>query len=133
MVTSATHPARPIVEAYLTRLDLPAQALRRLAPGHWGLTLEAGGWPLHLGVAIRHGVLRAQAEALAPGAVGDHELLHRNRRLRLARYTHAGDGTVWVEADLPEEAVTEELVDRALGAVVAAATVIRERARDRAG
>lgn len=129
MVTSATQPARPIVEAYLGRLDVPGATIRTLAPGHWGLTLEAAGWPLHIGLALRHGVLRAQAEALEPGAVDDHELLHRNRRLRLVRYTHADDGTVWVEADLPDEAVTEDLVDRTLGAVVAAATAIRERAR----
>lgn len=129
MVTSATHPARPLVEAYLGGLDVRPGALRTLAPGHWGLTVEAAGRPLDIGLALRHGVLRAQAQALGPGAVDDHELLHRNRRLRLARYTHADDGTVWVEADLPQEAVTAELVDRMLGAVVAAATSIRERAR----
>jgi hypothetical protein len=117
------------VAAYLGRLAAAGTPSRTLAPGHWGLTLEAAGWPLHLGVAIREGVLRAQAEALGPDAVDPHELLHRNRRLRLVRYTHAGDGTVWVEADLPEEAVTEALVDRMLGAVVAAAAGIRERAR----
>lgn len=127
MVTSATQPARPIVAGYLARLDLPGTAVRTLAPGHWGLTLDAAGWPLHVGLAIRHGVLRAQAAALGPGVVADHDLLHRNRQLRLVRYTHADDGSVWVEADLPQEAVTEALVDRMLGAVLAAATEIRER------
>lgn len=130
MVTSDTPPAGTVVAVYLEALEAHGTVLRTLAPGHWGLTLDVAGWPLDLGVAIRHGVLRAQAEALGPGAVDAHELLHRNRRLRLARYTHAADGTVWVEADLPAEAVTEPLVDRTLGAVVVAATIIRERARD---
>lgn len=129
MVPSATQPARVVVGAYLERLSAAGTPFRALAAGHWGITVEAAGWPLHVGVAVRHGVLRAQAEALAPGTVDAHELLHRNRRLRLVRYTHADDGTVWVEADLPEEAVTEELVDRTLGGLVAAATTIRERAR----
>ncbi|MBJ7330010.1 MAG: YbjN domain-containing protein [Solirubrobacteraceae bacterium] len=92
--------------------------------------MDAAGWPLDIGLAVRAGVLRAQAQALGPGAVAAHELLHRNRRLRLVRFTHAADGAVWVEADLPAEAVTEPLVDRLLGSVVAAATTIRERAAD---
>jgi hypothetical protein len=72
--------------------------------------------------------LRAQAQALGPDRIADHELLHRNRALVLARYTHAGNGTVWVEADLPPAAVDATWVDRLLGAVVDAATVARWRA-----
>ena len=45
------------------------------------------------------------------------------------RYAHAGDGTVWVQGELPEHAVDAELLDRLLGAVVAAAIVARERAQ----
>jgi hypothetical protein len=121
-------PACAVVAGYLAGLAWPAGALRTLSPEHWGVTLEAGGWPLDVGLAVRQGVLRAQAEVLPAGVVNDHDLLYGNRRLRLARYTHAADGTVWVEADIPQESVTEAIVDRLLGSVVAAATVLRERA-----
>lgn len=130
MVTPERPPATTVVAGYLAGITWPAGALRTLAPGHWGLTLEAAGWPLDIGLTVRHGVLRAQAEVLRAGVLSDHELLHRNRRLRLVRYTHAADGTVWVEADTPEECVTEPVVDRMLGAIVAAAIIVRERATD---
>ncbi|MDQ3768580.1 MAG: hypothetical protein M3370_03745 [Actinomycetota bacterium] len=114
------------VEGYLDGLEV---SWRRVAQGEWGLTLvDVGGRPLHVGLALRDGLLRAQAQALDPDRVDDHELLHRNRGLALARYTHAGDGTVWVEADLPPAAVDATWVDRLLGAVVEAATVVRWRA-----
>lgn len=120
------NPLTATVEGYLDGLEA---SWRRVADGEWGLTLEdVGGRPLHVGLALRDGVLRAQAHALDPDRVGDHELLHRNRGLVLARYTHAGDGTVWVEADLPPTAVDATWVDRLLGAVVEAATVARGRA-----
>ncbi len=119
------------VEGYLDGLEA---SWRRVADGEWGLTLEdVGGRPLHVGLALRDGLLRAQAQALDPDLIGDHELLHRNRGLVLACYTHAGDGTVWVEADLPPAAVDATWVDRLLGAVVEAATVARWRAGDRGG
>jgi len=119
------------VEGYLDGLEA---SWRRVADGEWGLTLEdVGGRPLHVGLALRDGLLRAQAQALDPDLIGDHELLHRNRGLVLARYTHAGDGTVWVEADLPPAAVDAPWVDRLLGAVVEAANVARWRAGDEGG
>lgn len=119
------------VEGYLDGLEA---SWRRVADGEWGLTLEdVGGRPLHVGLALRDGLLRAQAQALDPDLIGDHELLHRNRGLVLARYTHAGDGTVWVEADLPPTAVDATWVDRLLGAVVEAANVARWRAGDEGG
>lgn len=112
------------VEDYLAGLEA---SWRRVARTEWGLTVEAGGRPLDVGLAVRDGLLRAQAQALAPDRVSDHELLHRNRGMVLARYTHAGDGTVWVEADLPPVAVDAQWVDRLLGAVVEASTVARWR------
>lgn len=117
---------RDAVQAYLEGLD---GDWRRLAAGEWGLSLEAAGWPLHVGVALRDGLLRVQAEALGPDRVSDHELLHRNRGLRLVRYAHAGDGTVWVQGEVPEGAVDPPLLDGLLGAVVGAAIVARERAQ----
>ncbi|MBJ7520807.1 MAG: hypothetical protein JHC84_14010 [Solirubrobacteraceae bacterium] len=130
MVTPERPPASAVVQAYLAGIAWPDGALRTLSADHWGLSVEAAGWPLDIGLAVRHGVLRAQAEALRSGVIDAHELLYRNRRLRLVRYTHAADGTVWVEADLPQESVTAPLVDRLLGGLVAAAVVLRERATD---
>jgi hypothetical protein len=114
------------VQRYLEGLE---GGWRRLADGEWGLSLEAAGWPLHVGIALRDGLLRVQAEALAPDRISDHELLHRNRNLRLVRYAHAGDGTVWVQGEVPEGAVDAALLDGLLGAVVGAAIVARERAQ----
>lgn len=130
MTPSEAERATAAVEGYLRSLE---GGWRRLGAGEWGLTVEAAGWPLHVGLALRDGLLRAQAEALGPDRVSDHELLHRNRGMRLARYTHAGDGTVWVEADVPPGAVDALLVDRLLGSVVDAAVVARHRAADVAG
>src|SRR5256886_13113236 len=52
-----------------TEIDAPAalethsEALdgetRRVAPGEWGLSVDAAGWPLHVGVALREGLLCA--------------------------------------------------------------------------
>jgi hypothetical protein len=120
--------ARDIVDRYLAALD---GETRRVAEGEWGLTVEAAGWPLHVGVAVRDGLLRAQAEVVAAGTLDPHSLLHWNRGLPHARFTHTGAGDVWIEADLPVEAVTAERLDGFLGLVVRLATQARERAADR--
>lgn len=123
---SSVRPINDTIDRYLESLD---GGWRRLAAGEWGLTVEAAGWPLHLGIAVRDGLLRVQAETLAPDLISDHELLHRNRNLRLVRYAHAGDGTVWVQGEVPEGAVDAGLLDGLLGAAVGAAIVARERAK----
>ena len=91
--------------------------------------MDAAGWPLHVGVAIRDGLLRAQAEVVGPDSIDPHTLLHWNRGLPHARFTETRAGDVWVEADLPLEAVTAERLDGFLGLVVRVATQARERAR----
>ena len=101
---------------------------REVARGEWGLTVDAAGWPLHIGVAWRDGLLRAQAEALGPDRVSDHELLFRNRGLVLVRFAHSGAGAVWVMGELAPELVEAEWLDRLLGMLVEAATVVRHRA-----
>jgi hypothetical protein len=116
---------RATVRAYLESLD--AQ-WREVAPGEWGLSVEAAGWPLEIGVAFRKGMLRAQAEVLGPDRVSDHELLFRNRSLVLVRYAHTGAGAVWVHGELPPELVEPAWLDRLLGLLVDAATVARHRA-----
>ena len=114
------------VEACLTRSGAP---WRGVAPGEWGLRAEAGGWPLDIGLALRGGLLRAQAQVLAPGRCDPHALLHRNRRAELARLTHTGDGTVWVQGEIPATAPPLEAdVDRLLGALVALADDVRSAA-----
>jgi hypothetical protein len=94
------------------------------------VTLEdVAGWPLHVGIRLRDGFLRAQAEVVGADQIGDHELLFRNRTLRLVRLAHTGAGDVWVLGDLPEEAVSAAELDRLLGLLVAAATEVRLRAQ----
>ena len=113
------------VSRFLDSLDADS---REVAPGEWGLTVDAAGWPLHVGLAFRDGMLRAQCEALSAGHVSDHELLFRNRGLVLVRYAHTGAGAVWVHGELPVELVTAEWLDRLLGLLVEAAIVVRHRA-----
>jgi hypothetical protein len=117
--------AAGVVDRYLTALE---GETRRVADREWGLTVDAAGWPLHVGVAIRDGLLRAQAEVVGAGQIDPHSLLRWNRGLPHARFTETGSGDVWVEADLPLEAVTRERLDGFLGFVVRVATQARERA-----
>jgi hypothetical protein len=115
---------RSTVRAYLETLEAD---WREVAVGEWGVSVEAAGWPLEIGVAWRGGMLRAQAEALGPERISDHELLLRNRSLVLVRYAHTGAGAVWVHGELPPELVDPAWLDRLLGALVDAATVVRHR------
>jgi Putative bacterial sensory transduction regulator len=98
---------------------------RRVAPGEWGLTVPAGGGDLHVGVALRGGMLSAQAEVVGPGRCSEHALLRRNRTLRIVRFSHTAAGAVYVQGEVPEAAVTVAEVDRLLGLLVAAAEEVR--------
>jgi hypothetical protein len=113
------------VDDYLQTLEADH---RRVSASEWGLTVDAAGWPLHIGIAWRDGLLRAQAETLGPDRVADHELLFRNRGLVLVRYAHTSAGAVYVHGELPPELVTPQWLDRLLGMLVDAATVARHRA-----
>lgn len=118
--------AAAAVEACLTR---SGAAWRAVAEGEWGLRAEAAGWPLDIGIALRGGLLRAQAQVLPPGRADPHALLHRNRRAELARLTHTGDGTVWVQGEIPATATPLPAdIDRLLGALVALADDVRAAA-----
>jgi hypothetical protein len=117
---------RSVADAYIASLGATA---RRVADGEWGVTIEdAAGWPLHVGIRLRDGFLRAQAEVAAAGQISDHELLFRNRSLRLVRLAHTGAGDVWIVGDLPAAAVSAAELDRLLGLLVAAAVDVRQRA-----
>lgn len=118
---------RSLADAYVKSLG---PAARRVADGEWGVTLEdVAGWPLHVGIRLREGFLRAQAEVLGADRISDHELLFRNRTLRLVRLAHTGAGDVWVVGELPEAAASAAEMDRLLGLLVAAATEVRLRAQ----
>lgn len=118
--------ASAVIDAYMAGLDGES---RRVAPGEWGLTVDAAGWPLHVGVAIRDGLLRAQGEVVGAGQLEPDALLRWNRGLPFVRFTHTGVGDVWVEGDLPLGAVSAEQLDRFLGLLVRVATEAREAAR----
>lgn len=122
MATAETDAAAAI-ETYLEALG---GETRRVAPGEWGLTVDAAGWPLHVGVAVRDGLLRAQAEVVDRGRIDDHVLLHWNRSLPLVRFSHSGAGAVWVQGDLPLEAVSADRLDGFLGLLVRVAIQARE-------
>jgi hypothetical protein len=116
---------RSVADAYIASLGATA---RRVADGEWGVTIEdAAGWPLHVGIRLRDGFVRAQAEVVGTEQISDHELLFRNRSLRLVRLAHTGAGDVWIVGDLPESAVSAAELDRLLGLLVAAAVDVRQR------
>lgn len=118
--------ARSVTDAYIASLGAAA---RRVADGEWGVTIDdVAGWPLHVGVRLADGFLRAQAEVVGADQVSDHELLFRNRTLRVVRLAHTGAGDVWIVGDLPQAAVSAAELDRLLGLLVAAATEVRQRA-----
>jgi hypothetical protein len=100
-------------------------AWRRVADGEWGLTVQADDWDLHLGLALRGGLLAVQAEVLGPGQAGEHALLRRNRALRIVRFAHTAAGAVYVQGEIPEAAITPVEVDRLLGLAVDAAEELR--------
>ena len=79
-----TRDASAVVDSYIAALQGEA---RRVAAGEWGLTVDAAGWPLHVGVAIRDGLLRAQGEVVGPGRLPPESLLRWNRGLPFVRFS----------------------------------------------
>lgn len=99
---------------------------RRVASGEWGMTVEAAGWPLDLGIALRDGLLRIQAQVAAPGQIPLELLLWWNRQLLLVRFSTTRDLEPWLHLDLHPSAVEPETLDRMLGLFVLTATQARE-------
>ena len=122
--------AAEVVDRYLATLD---GETRRVAEGEWGISTDAAGWPLHVGLALRDGLLRAQAQVTGPGVVEPATLLRWNRALPLVRFSHTGAGDVYVQGELPLEAVSEERLDGLLGLLVRVAAQAREVADRRTG
>ncbi|WP_372789186.1 hypothetical protein [Paraconexibacter sp.] len=121
-----------------TRLQAEVQALlraldadhRRVAADEWGLSVECSGWPLHIGLAVRGGLLRVQAEVLGPGRLAPEKLLHRNRLGVLVRFAHTRAGAVWLQGELPAAAVDATELDRLLGVLMEAASWARQAAAE---
>ena len=102
---------------------------RRVAHGEWGVTLDeerGGGWPLDVGLRLADGLLRVQAFALPYRDDLDlGQILHWNRRTRIVRFACTRSGDIWVQGDLPADAVSPEQLDRLLGLAVEAALNVR--------
>lgn len=102
---------------------------RRVAHGEWGVTLDeerGGGWPLDVGLRLADGLLRVQAFALPYRDDLDlGQILHWNRQTRIVRFACTGSGDIWVQGDLPADAVSAEQLDRLLGLAVEAALSVR--------
>jgi len=97
-----------------------------VAPGEWGLTLEAGGFDLDIGIAIRGALLRAQAAVLPAGLIDPHQLLYWNRQAPLVCFAENQAGEVFVCGELALESVSVETLDQFLGLLVASAGRARE-------
>lgn len=111
------------VAAFMSSLDTE---VREVAPGEWGLTLEAAGFDLDIGIAIHGPLIRAQAAVLPSGVINPHQLLYWNRQAPLVCFAENRAGEVWVCGELPLESVQTETLDRFLGLLVASATRARE-------
>jgi Putative bacterial sensory transduction regulator len=116
---------RVVIDEFVGSLD---GETRRVGFAEWGITVEAAGWPLHVGVAIRDGLLRAQAHVVEPGRIDPHDLLRWNRQVPFLCFAHTRDGEVWIQGELPLSAVSVGELDRFLGLLVLSATQAREAA-----
>ena len=111
------------VAAYLASLETD---VREVAPGEWGLVLDAAGYVLNLGLAVRGPLLRAQAAVLPPGLIDPHQLLYWNRQAPLVCFAENQAGEVIVCGELPLQSLDAEMLDRFLGLLLASATRARE-------
>jgi hypothetical protein len=118
-----TKAAAEKVEGFLSTLEAE---VRRVAPGEWGITLEAAGYVLDVGIAIRGSLLRAQAAVLPPGLIDPHQLLYWNRQAPLVCFAENRAGEVFLSGEIPLESLSTEMLDRFLGLLLASATRARE-------
>lgn len=100
--------------------------VREVAAGEWGLTLDAAGYALEVGVSIRGPLLRAQAAVLPGGVIDPHQLLYWNRQAPLVCFAENRAGEVYVCGELPLESASTETIDRFLGLLLTCATRARE-------
>ena len=121
------HPDAPAaakrVAAFMESLDVPVD---HVADRQWGITLDAAGYVLNVGVAIRGLLLRAQAAVLPAGVIDPNQLLYWNRQAPLVCFAQNLAGEVFVCGELPVQALNSETLDRFLGLLLASATRARE-------
>lgn len=122
------------IERFLASLETD---VRTVAPGEWGITLEAAGYRLDIGIALRGPLLRAQAAVLPGGLIDPHQLLYWNRQAPLVCFAENRAGEVFVSGEVPLETLSTDMLDRFLGLLLASATRAREfvvqAARERPG
>jgi hypothetical protein len=111
------------VAHFMAALDGQA---REVAPGEWGLVLDAAGLRLDVGVMIRGPLLRVQAAVLPPGVIDPHQLLYWNRQAPLVCFAENQAGEVFVCGELPLQSLDPDTLDRFLGLLLASATRARE-------
>jgi hypothetical protein len=109
--------------AFMDSLDAE---VRQVAPGEWGLVLDAAGYTLNVGVAVRGELLRAQAAVLPAGVIDPHQLLYWNRQAPLVAFAENLAGEVFVVGEVPLDSLSAETLDRFLGLLLASATRARE-------
>lgn len=117
------HAAVDRVREFMSSLD---SEVREVARGEWGLSLQAAGFALHLGVSVRGPLLRAQAAVLPAGVIDPHQLLYWNRQAPLVCFAENQAGEVYVCGELPLASLDSEILDRFLGLLLASATRARE-------
>ena len=111
------------VAGFLAHLETE---VRQVAPGEWGLVLDAAGYVLDVGLAIRGTLLRAQAAVLPPDMIDPHQLLYWNRQAPLVCFAENRAGEVLICGELPLESLETDTLDRFLGLLLAGAARARE-------
>jgi hypothetical protein len=117
------------VQQFLSALEAE---VRQVAPGEWGLRLDAAGYVLDVGLSVRGQLLRAQAAVLPPDMIDPHQLLYWNRQAPLICFAENRAGEVFVSGELPLESVSTEMLDQFLGLLLTSATRAREFAIQKA-
>ena len=112
-----------VVGRYMSSLEAD---VREVAPGKWGLVLDAAGYVLDVGLSIRGPLLRAQAAVLPAGVIDPHQLLYWNRQAPLVCFAENQAGEVFVSGEVPVQSLDLEMLDRFLGLLLASATRARE-------
>jgi hypothetical protein len=111
------------IASFLSSLEIE---VRSVAAGEWGITVDAAGFELDVGIAIRGPFLRAQAAVLPAGVIDPHQLLYWNRQAPLVCFAENRAGEVFVSGEVPLESLNTETLDRFLGLLLASATRARE-------
>jgi putative sensory transduction regulator len=110
------------VESFLRSREISAA---RTAPNAWALAIP-GEAKHQIGVlfALGEHTLRAESFFMRRPLENDAEvyamLLRRNRRASPARFALDDIGDIYITAEIPASAVTEDELDRLLGAIVLA-------------